>query len=224
MAASSGAFRCPRCGEQARPPGLWSDVWTCPAHGDVAPLHPPVAASPEALHALAARSQVPLWLPWPLPQGWLATGAMVAGDEHTGPRAAVIACSGPNPLPPSLYDEPEAESGGRVAELLLVAEQPGIGLGARLAGLDGVDAGAAVGGGGPNLKLDAAGHDVPLWCAGDADGCAGYVGEAGGVWLWALIWPPRAAAVLMEDFSLVDLRDPGHALDVPCGALSPRLL
>ncbi|MFN8075890.1 MAG: DUF6758 family protein [Kineosporiaceae bacterium] len=222
MVASSAAMRCPRCGAQARPPGLWSDVWSCAEHGEVAPLHAAVAASPEALRAGAARSQVPVWLPWPLPQGWLATGLMLAGDEHTGPRAAVVACSGPNPLPPSLHDDPEEAPASRVAELLLVAEQPGIGLAAHLAGLDGVDAGAAVGGGGPHMKLHAAGHDVPLWCAG-ADGCAAYVGEADGVWLWALIWPSRAAAVMMEDFSLVDLRDPGYTLDIPCGALSPRL-
>lgn len=224
MALSTDGFRCPRCGADARPPGLWSDVWTCPAHGDIAPLHAPMAATPETLVGGAQRSQVPVWLPWPLPVGWLATGLLLAGDEHSGTRAAAVACSGPNPLPPSLHDdEPEAETPGhRVADLLLVAEQPGVGLAAHLAGLGGVDAGDAIAAGGPNLKLDAAGQDVPLWCVG-GDGCAAYVGEARGVWLWALVWPQRAAAVLLEDFSLVDLRDPGHALDIPCGALSPRL-
>jgi hypothetical protein len=52
---------------------------------------------------------------------------------------------------------------------------------------------------------------------------AAYVGEAAGVWLWALLWPVHAAAVLLEPFELIDARDPGLELNLPFGALSPRL-
>ena len=55
-----------------------------------------------------------------------------------------------------------------------------------------------------------------------ADG-VGFVGEAAGDWLWLLAWPASAAAVLLARFPLIDLRDPGHTFDLPCGALTPRL-
>lgn len=156
-----------------------------------------------------------MWLPWPLPSGWLISGLRVAGDEHTGHVAVVVACSGPNPLPPPPDD--------RSADLLFVAEQPGVGLAARLAGLPDIDPGAAVGQGSPHLKLVAAGHDAPLWAVA-VDGAAAYVGEAAGMWLWALVWPSAAAVVLLERFELRDARDLGLLPELPPpGALSPRL-
>lgn len=208
----SGPLTCPRCSVETRPPGLWSDAWTCPAHGEVRPLHPPVVATAEAVAALAAQSDVPLWLPQPLPPGWLVTGVRTAGDPHSGTVATVLACSGPNPLP----------VGDRAADLLLVAEAPGVGLGAHLAGLPDVDPGAACADGPPHLKLVADGHPTPLWAVGAA-GVVAYVGEAAGVWLWALVWPDSAGAVLLEHFDLVDLRHPGRTVEASFGALSPRL-
>lgn len=220
---------CPRCGQPCRPPGWWSDSFTCPLHGDVAPVHPPVASSAEVIEQLAARAQVPIWLPWPLPVGWVVSGLRYAGDERSGPVASVVAVSGPNPFPVNAgvlrlsTGEPEPD---RAADLLLVSEQPGVGLGARLAGLRDVDPGAGLMEqlvhAAAHLKLTAAGHEVPLWAVPVPAGAA-YVGEAAGVWLWALLWPDQAAAVLLEPFELVDLRDPGHRLDLPHGALSQRL-
>lgn len=214
---------CPRCGGAARRPGLWTDSWTCPDHGAIAPLHAALPASDQALGQIAARSQVPVWLPWPLPIGWLVTGIRYAGDEHSGPVATVLSLSGPNPL---VLDTDDVLS----ADLLLIAEQPGVGLAAHLAGLDTVDPGEAVAAGPPAAKLAAAGHETPMWVVPteradliDLEPVAAYVGEALGVWLWALAWPQAAAAVLMEQFALVDLRDPEHAYPLPFGALSPRL-
>lgn len=211
----SSTLTCPRCGVKVRPPGVWSDAWTCPIHGGVAPLHPPVTGSDEALRQHGARSEVPLWLPWPLPAGWLMSGVQVAGDEHTGPVATVLACSGPNPLPDGHPEE-------RSADLLIVAEEPGVGLGSHLAGLDDIDPGTALAEGAPHLKLATAGHEIPLWAL-PVTGLAAYVGEASGDWLWALVWPENAAAVLLEQFELRDVRDPTYLLDLPYGALSPRL-
>jgi hypothetical protein len=212
---------CPRCGQGVRPPGLWSDAWTCAEHGAVAPLHPAVVGSDEALIQTAARSQVPLWLPWPLPQGWLVSGLRHAGDEHSGPVATVLALSGPNPIVLDAHD-------ALAADLLLVAEQPGVGLAAHLAGLDGIDPGTALASGPSDAKLVVAGHETPMWSfafGDDEDDTAGvaYVGEALGEWLWVLLWPRPASAVLLEHFALLDLRDPQHAYTLPYGALSPRL-
>jgi hypothetical protein len=163
----------------------------------------------------AERSRVPLWLPWPLPPGFVVTGVRCAGDEHTGSVATVVAASGPNPLPAGPIDDP-------TGDLLLVAEQPGVGLGAHLAGLHDVDPGDTAGIGAPHLRVVAAGHETPLWSVPTPE-CAAYVGEALGVWLWVLVWPEPAAVVLLERFELLDLRDPGHRLDLPFGALAPRL-
>lgn len=187
-------------------------------HGAVVPVHPAVAPSPDAIRRLARETGVPLWLPWPLPEGWLVSGLRWAGDETGAPAAAVLAVSGPNPLPEA--DEELA------ADLLLVAEQPGVGLGASLAGLDAYDAGDMLRGAveqePAHFKIEADGHDVPMWSVPAAGG-VGFVGEAAGVWLWLLAWPGSAAAVLLTRFALVDLRSPGHTFDIPCGALTPRL-
>ncbi len=211
----AGSMSCPRCGKDVRPPGLWSDAWSCPVHGGVAPLHPAVVGSDDALRQTGLRSQVPVWIPWPLPAGWVMSGLRVAGDEHTGPVATVLACSGPNPL----GVEPGEELS---ADLLLVAEQPGVGLGAHLAGLESLDPGSAVGTGAPHLMLVADGHDPPVGAL-DVEGPAVYVGEGAGVWLWAIARPPSGAVVLLEQFELRDVRDADQHLDLPYGALSPRL-
>src|SRR5689334_21062946 len=113
-----GTPTCPRCAGILRAPGLWSSSWTCGSHGDVLPQHPTGQPTVEALADLARRSHVPVWLPWPLPRGWVVTGTTWAGDDRSGPRAAAVALSGPAPL-------------GGMGELLVVAEEPGTGLGAR---------------------------------------------------------------------------------------------
>lgn len=81
-------------------------------------MQPVVPPSVEALGVVVHRARVPVWMPWPLPVGWLFTGAAYAGDDRSGGRATVVACSGPGPL-------------GGMAELLLVAEELGVELGAR---------------------------------------------------------------------------------------------
>jgi hypothetical protein len=44
-----------------------------------------------------------------------------------------------------------------------------------------------------------------------------------GHWLWLVLWPDTAGALLVEPIGLRDLRDPGQDLDLPFGAVSPRL-
>ncbi len=205
-----GEPRCPRCMVVVRPPGPWSSAWSCTRHGEVAPLQPVARPSAEVLAGVVAQAAVPVWLPWPLPTGWLVTGAAWAGDERTGARAVVTACSGPAPL-------------GGVADLLVVAEEPGVGLGAFLAGLTGPDPGWPDPGSAPQAKVHAAGHPTSLWCVSGVPDRAVYVGEAKADWLWVLLWPEAAGLLLAEEVSLTDLCELDRPLDPPFGALCPRL-
>jgi hypothetical protein len=202
---------CPRCSGRLDPPSLRSSAWVCHEHGQVHPFHRrTLAPTADSVASLVARSGVPVWCPWPLPPGWLVTGTAHAGDERTGARATVVALSGPAPL-------------GGTGELLLVAEEPGVGLGARFAGLAGPDAGPLSERTAPHARVHTAGHPTALWNVEGADDRVAYVGEALGYWLWAVLWPDTAGLVVQDKLALVDLRDTGHPLDLPFGAPSPRL-
>ena len=98
-----------------------------------------------------------------------------------------------------------------------------MGLGSRMAGLDGVDAGDFVQGA-PEAKVLAAGHPTALWRCPSADDRVAFVGEAAGVWLWAVLWPPAAELVLLEHVGLHDLRHAAHTgQQLPHGAPTTRL-
>lgn len=186
-------------------------------HGVVQPLKPAHAPSQKWLEDVASRSQVPVWMPWPLPAGWLFTGVAEAGTQRDGPQATVVACSGPNPAPRP------TTPGERPADLLLVAEAPGVGLGAHLAGLDDVDPGGSVGVGPADAKLRAGGFPEPLWLVQGAPDRATYVGQAGGVWLYLVFWPDTAGLLLAENLDLHDLRASQSTIQPPVGAPCPRL-
>jgi hypothetical protein len=133
-----------------------------------------------------------------------------AGDEVSGVRATGVVTSGPNPM-------------GGPADLMFVAEEPGVGLGARFAGVEGADPGAAVQQE-PHAKLEVENRPVPLWwvdCPGDR---AVYVGQWRGRWLWAVLRPQSAGVMLVEDLPVADLRDLGHEADLlPYGTPPPWL-
>lgn len=193
----------------AHPPTAWSSAWRCDRHGEIHPLAPARLPTIDGLHALAKGARVPVWLPWPLPAGWLVSGFTGAGDERTGVTASALALTGPNPL-------------GGPAEMLVVAEEPGVGLGAGLAGLPGPDPGAGFAARKPHAVVQVGHRVAPLWLV-EADGMAVFVGEVAASWVWLVLWPDTAGALLVEPLPLRDLRDPGQDLDVPFGALSPRL-
>jgi hypothetical protein len=166
-----------------------------------------------ALDLLASTAQVPVWLPWPLPAGWVVTGLADAGDERSGALATAVALSGPAPL-------------GGVGELVLVAEDPGIGLAARLAGLDGPDPGDGFDSGPPDAKVRHDGHEIALWSVDPGADRAVYVGEAFASWLWAVFSPADTGVLMCELGGLRDVRDRrdgGVGLDPPFGAPSPFL-
>jgi Family of unknown function (DUF6758) len=200
---------CPRCGGQVHEPSAWTSAWRCDEHGDVYPLYPACSPSPGGLEAVVRIAGVPVWLPWPLPMGWLVTGFARAGDDRSGARACVVAVSGPNPV-------------GGPGDMLIVAEEPGVGLGARLAGIVGPDPGQDFAAQPPHAWVRYGKREFPLWHV-DAPGCAAFAGEAMGNWLWIVLWPATAGVLLVEPLNLRDLRDPQQDLDVPYGALSPKL-
>lgn len=184
-------------------------------HGAVLPRQPARPPSPEGLAAALHDARVPLWMPWPLPPGWLVTGFLNVGDERSGARACAVAVSGPALLQGT-------------ADMLLIAEEPGVGLGAWYAGLEEVDPGRRIGDGPPHAKVEiqATGtrpHQLPLWALTGGRDRAVYIGEAMGNWLWIVLWPADAGVLMVDELHLIDLREPGMDLDLPYGVFCSRL-
>jgi hypothetical protein len=200
---------CPRCGGPVREPSAWSSAWQCDVHGEVYPLRMAYSPSAEGLEGVLQGAAVPVWLPWPLPQGWLVTGFAGAGDERSGIRGCAVALSGPNPV-------------GGPGEMLLISEELGVGLGAWCAGLSGPDPGSDFAASPPHAFVQFGNHEFPLWHV-EAPDRAAFAGEVMAHWLWLILWPDTAGMLLVEPLELRDLRDPGQDLDLPFGAPSPRL-
>lgn len=172
------------------------------------------APDPRVLTKHAQTLDLSLWTPWPLPSGWQVAGHGYVGDAvHAA--ATVLAFRGPHPL------GVDAE----VADLLVVAEEAGTGLGSALAGLDSADPGPEVGRGPPHIKTSVGRHPAPLWWVSSAaPDRAVYAGEAAGCWLWLVLYPDSAGALVAEGMKLADVRDLGHEMELlPYGNLSPRL-
>lgn len=206
---------CSRCGGKVVPPDLSSSDWRCADCGPVLPLHLPAHIGRDIVESVSAHvdGRVPLWCPWPLPRGWLVTGLGWAGDERAGVCATVVACSGPSPF----REGP--------ADIVLIAEEPGIGLGNRFAGVAGLDPGVLFGQIGsllPHARVTASGRETPMWAVDTPDDRVAYVGEARGMWLYAVAWPADAGYVFCEDIVLRDLTE-WVPSELVYGAPSPYL-
>jgi hypothetical protein len=199
---------CPRCGGELRAPGLWSSSWTCARHGGVDPYTVLLHTGPDAISHVVKRAGVPLWMATALPGGWMCSGVAYAGDDRSKARATATCLSGPSPL-------------GGPADLLIIAEEPGVGLGARHAGLAEPDPGVGFDVGAPHAKVVAADHPTAMWSVPGAEDRAVFVGEAKGLWLWAVVWPETAGVLMYDGVTLVDLRD--AQVEVAHGPPSPRL-
>ncbi|WP_373290266.1 DUF6758 family protein [Pilimelia terevasa] len=209
---------CPRCGGSVREPDLMHSEWRCQDCGPVAPLHVAehintdvVAAASHAVRSGGGRT--PLWCLWPLPTHWTVTGVGWAGDQRTGARAAAVAVSGPTPL------------GGGPADIIFVAEEPGLGLGTRFAGIPGPDPGTSLSevmAEVPHAKVKAGGHPAPLWSVKSPADRSAYAGEARGMWLYAVAWPASAGYLLAENVVLQDLAE-WTPPELVFGAPSPYL-
>lgn len=188
--------------------------WRCDDDGVVLPFHVTAHINADVVRTVAAQVAVPMWCPWPPLPGWVVTGVAWAGDERNGGRAAAVACSGPAPL------------GGGPADIILIAEEPGVGLGTRFAGIPGTDPGPALtrvmADGAAHAKVRAGGHPTALWTVRSEDDRSAYIGEARGVWLYAVTWPAAAGYLLAEHVVLHDL---GESVppELVYGAPSPYL-
>jgi hypothetical protein len=182
--------------------------WRCADCGEVPPFHVAQHIGPEILATALAQGsgaleRPPTWCPWPLPPGWTVTGVGWAGDERTGVRATALSVSGPGPLD----DGP--------ADVVIVAEQPGVGLGMRMAGISGVDPGPQLADAmadagahaGPHAKVRVGGHPTPLWSVKSPADRSAYVSEARGMWLYAVAWPASAGFILADHVELHDLSE-----------------
>lgn len=188
-----------------------SSEFRCARHGPVLPLRRWSSVTPAVVRTVAESSHVPLWAPLPLPPGWLVTGLESAGREGDGARAVTLSLCGPSPL------------GGPV-DLLLLSEEPGVGLAARRAGLPDLDLLPLLGTA-PDAKVETAGHPTALWRLDTPADRVAFAGEAGGVWFVAVLWPPSAELLLLEHVALHDLRAERHVgAELPVGAPTPRLV
>lgn len=214
------AITCSRCGGPVRPPDLMHSVWRCDVDGAVLPLHVAKHIDAQIVDAVRAKvlvgrdRPVPMWCPWPMPAGWTVSGVGWVGDESSGAHATVVACSGPGPV----------EYGP--ADVLIVAEEPGVGLGARFAGIPGPDPGddltVEMSGPVPHAQVRTAGRPTSLWVVESPEGRSAYVGEARGMWIYIVSWPAAAGFVLAENLLLHDLGESVPA-QLRFGAPSPYL-
>lgn len=174
----------------------------------LAVLDPVAAVTVETLSAAPA----PLWAPWPLLNDWVFSGLAYGGSpENDG--STVTCWSGPDPF-------------GDPAEMLLISEEAGAGVGSYFADLAVSYPGPGVGEGSPHARFTVKDRVVPLWAVdGAPPDRAVYAGEAAGRWLWVVVHPSEAGTLMVEPVQLVDARDLGAELAVlPVGELSPRLV
>ena len=198
---------CPRCGSvlTAAAGDQGDGRWSCPLHEEVQPCWRATEVSYEAFaeHLVLSRG-LPTWITWPLPVGWTVSDFGCVGGEGVPPRATFATCSGLTP-----------EDGG--VSLVVVTEEPGVGLGAHLAGVPHSDPGRADWDQPPALRLRVDGASVPLWpvprtvVEGDEDRTV-LAGEAQGRWLWVVVRPAEAVLGLVDRASLGDASGLGPEL------------
>ncbi|HEY2041427.1 MAG TPA: DUF6758 family protein [Jatrophihabitans sp.] len=192
-----GSTWCPRCGQDLLAPSAYSSAWRCPDDGQVLPLSIFQRFDISAIEHVRRHAEVPLWIPDPAPTGWSLSGLGVVGDARSRLRGTVTACRGPAPL-------------GGEGEWLIVAEEPGIGLGAGYAGYAGAADAAPPTADSvpPGARIHTSGHPTPLWpVPASLPDRSVYVGEAEGVWIWLISFPADAGYALLEDVALADARD-----------------
>lgn len=185
---------------------------SCPHHGPVSPLLRPVGVGYEAFaEMMLAVADAPTYLPWPMSPGWsIADFGCVSGPSGT---ATVTTTVGSSALD------------GRV-EVTIVSEDPGVGLGARCAGVAAIDPGHHLVDEAPAVRVRAGGRAVPLWSIDGDDGPplerSVFAGEADGRWLWLVLRPAAAALLLHDEWLLADVTGFGpEAIEMPFGGDRP---
>ena len=203
---------CPRCREALEEAGTGPE---CPVHGPLPPLWlPEDARYEEFVEHLSTADGFPTFLPWPMGPGWSVTDFGVVAERPAVAHATVTCCSGVSQL-----DGP--------VDVFVVAEEAGVGLGARCAGLPADDPGNELGEGPPAVRVRIGRQSVPLWpvSTSEADGeldRAAFAGEALGRWLWVVLRPVSAMLLLRDDWILRDVSSVGPQLvEMPFGGPRP---
>ncbi|MGZ5415785.1 MAG: DUF6758 family protein [Nocardioides sp.] len=203
---------CPRCPSSVSDEG---DGWRCADHGMIAPLWRTSASDYVSFtEHLTRAAGMPSLMPWPLATGWTVTDFGSVAAEGREAHATFVACAAPS------------EHDG-VVELTVVSEEPGVGLGARIAGAPRTDPGADIGEGPPHVKVRIDGHPVSLWAVSTsatdvAFDRSVFAGEAHGRWLWLVLRPASAALLLSDEWVLHDVSGLGPELiSLPFGGSPP---
>lgn len=195
---------CPRC---PQPVVAGDPVAGCPGHGSWPPLWRPEESTYDAfvLH-LRKADGFPTYLPWPLGPGWAVSDFAVVAEDDAVPTATLTCVSGTSQL-----DGP--------VDAIVVAEEVGVGLGARCAGLSGSDPGRALGSTPPAVRVRIGPASVPLWTVSTSqDSTASELdrtvlaGEAAGRWLWIVLRPATAVLLMRDDWILRDVSGHGPSL------------
>ncbi len=193
---------CPRCPA----PVTESDgAWTCADHGPTVPLWRPEEASYDSFaRHLNAAGAFPTYLPWPLGPGWHVSDFGVVSESGRHTRATLTCSSGTSDL-----DGP--------VDVFVIAEEPGTGLGSRVAGTAGRDPGTAVGEGTPMAKVRIGHKTVPVWAVSTSGADEEFnrfvvAGEFAGRWLWLVLRPASAVLMLRDDWILRDVSGLGPPL------------
>lgn len=195
---------CPRCSTPIARHGADGE-YSCPEHGVVRALWRPAEATYEDfVEHLALADGFPTYLPWPLGPGWQVSDFAVVDG-----RATLIGVTGTSEL-----DGP--------VDIVIVAEEPGTGLGARVAGTG--EPALSVGEGLPSARVRVGSQPVALWPIDTAYGAGEWdrsvlVGEAGGRWLWLVLRPASVLLMLRDEWILREAGGLGMSLvEVPFGA------
>jgi len=206
---------CPSCAAPVLAVEEESGGYACAEHGRTPALWRAEEASYDVLSEHLQRDgSFPTYLPWPLAPGWSVTDvASICGAE--GARGVLTCTTG------------ASELDGAV-DVIVVAEEPGTGLGARVAGLEHADPGPGFSAGAPVLRVRVEGRQVALWPVSTSDTTGDWdrsvlCGEHGGRWLWVVVQPASAVLLLREDWTLRDATGIGPALmELPFSGPAPR--
>lgn len=211
---------CPRCSTPVREGR--SGV-LCPVHGDQLPLWRPPQADYEHFADMLGQGDLPAYVPWPMSPrwslvdfGWVGAAAGLDGVRR-GTVTSIAGSTGPD---------------GAV-ELTIVVEEPGLGLGARCAGLARPAPPEDTFARPAEIRVRASTHAVPMWAVeDDLDqhdeheatgndqplGRAVFAGSDAGRWLWLVVRPGSAALLLRDEWLLSDVAELGpQALELPFG-------
>lgn len=202
-------WSCVRCATPVSRNG--DGRWWCDHDGFVAAIDSYSEPTVQALLHQATQVALPTWLPWPMLDQVALSGVGVALEASGRPQGTVTAISGPDVV-------------HGAADLVLVCEEPMVGLGARYAGVGDLDIAAEISHRAPAVHVAVQGHATPLWWLPVGSDRDVFVGEASGRWLWVVAWPATAGALVRDGLPLVDLRTLLGQLDlVPLTGLCPRL-